>query len=294
MNTKPPEVYDYLDAVQYLNAHLSWRKSKAANFSVSQWAANVGCSKVTLRFLLRRKRSITKAVMEAFVRDLLLDPKGAEYFEIMIAYNQARTITERNALGARLVSIQKSRFTQSVVEPVTSVLHAIAPVIMTALTFSDVEKTAAGLAKLLDLDVIAVASSLANLADEGVIKKCDDGTYSFTDRTFTIPDSIKLKEFYEFWIERSKEALLLPTSVRKYQSLKFALTPEEYQEVVECCQDYAVSLLSRFQSDIIGGRNLYMFESSLFPISNLREPAYKPAVQTATTNLQLSLKVESV
>lgn len=265
---KKPSIYDYLDVTQYLVDYLTWKKTQQPGFSIAQWASEIGgISKVTLRFLLRKQRAISVATAKRLEQYMNLSGDEAVYFANLIEYSQAKNFTEKQAVGAVLIKLQRKQFQQATVSNQAAGRHHFTPVVLTLLTFKDIVKNAATLSRLLNLDEETTLKILSDLEADGLITRTAEGTYYFSETTFRIPANPNLKGFYEYWIDRAKEALAMPYEVRRYRSLKFALTPEEFNEVVEKMNEYSIVLLSQYQSSQLEGRRLYMYETAVFPIS---------------------------
>jgi len=267
-----PSIYDFLDVTQYLTSHFEWRKSVDSQFSIAKWAAELGFqSKVTLRFILKKQRSISSRMAAVLKANLKLSENEGLYFESLLAYTQAKTTTEKQALGVALMKLQRHQFHQTELPLDAVTRHVFSPIVLTLLTFNDFEKNKTNIAKLLMLEENQAEKILDDLEADGLITQNPDKTYQFTSATFRIPDSPSLKKFYEYWIDRSKAALELPMEVRRYRALKFALTEEEFKDVVEKMNEYSLLLLSKYQSSTLTGRKLYMYESAIFPISETLE-----------------------
>jgi len=262
-----PLIYDFLDAAQFLKSWADYKKTIDPKFSLSQWAKELGFeSSATIRFILQRRRNISARTSKVFMVNLALDEMESDYLHHLINYSQAQTITQRKAHGDYLIKIQRQRFQQTRIPAAAASRNVFGPIILTLLTFEDIEKTAANISKLTGLDEMQSTQILEDLAMDGLVKKEIDKTFSFASKCFTIPNDPGLKKYYEYWLERAKQALNLPQHTRKYRSLKFALSEQELNEVVETLNEQAISLLSRYHGNSFTGRKLYMFETALFPI----------------------------
>ncbi|MBO9665778.1 MAG: TIGR02147 family protein, partial [Bdellovibrio sp.] len=228
-------------------------------------------SPVTLRFILKKRRNISKTTVKVLISNLRLNDLEANYFENLVAYSQAKTSAEKQALGASLIKIQRQQFQQFMVPTKMMERNVFAPVILTLLTFDDFARTAKNISTLLGLEEATAEEILSSMAADGLITLLDDQTYHFAESTFKVAGGESLKDFYRYWIDRSKQALELPFEQRRYRALKFALTPEEFSEVIEKLNEYSLLLLSKYQSSALEGRRLYMYETAVFPVSKSLE-----------------------
>jgi uncharacterized protein (TIGR02147 family) len=280
-----PLLFDYLDVSQYLADYLRWKKSLNSGFSIAKWAAEMGFdNQVTLRFILKKRRSISATTTKALKTYLCHSSEEEKYFEALVAYSQAKTSTEKHALGAILIQLQRKQFKQTFLPPESAGRHLYTPLILTLLTFEDFKKTTENIACLLGLDFESTQEALNNLEHDGLVIKHPNSTYHFSEKTFRISGSSALKDFYRYWIDRAKSALDLPYEVRRYRALNFALTPEEFTEITEQLNDYSLVLLSKYQSSSLEGRRLYMYETAVFPTSQSLEVLKAPALQDSNNS----------
>lgn len=269
----PPLVFDFLDVVHFLESHFAWRKKKNASFTYSAWSEELGFNnKTLLRFILLRRRKISPRTCEAFKKNLGLANDEAKYFDLLICHGRAKTESERQAFSASLLRAQRDRYGQKEVAASLVAKHHFGPVILTLLTFQDARLRLKDLATLLDLEVGVVQEVVRELIESGVVSGDSGGVLSIDSRAIRIPDapmSDSLRNFYEYWIDRSKSAIELPYEERRFRNLKIALSREEYEMAVERINAFAMMILSQFHTDVLQDRRLYMFNTALFPVTEI-------------------------
>lgn len=266
-----PSVFDFLDASQFLRAHYEWRKKNESEFSLQKWSDELGLgSKITLRFILNRRRRISPKSSLVFRSNLKMNEAEAKCFELLIAYSQAKNTSQKDLFGTELLKIHRSRVPNTPVDAKIATQSIFGPAILTLLTFSDIEKTAENLARLINTEISIVENILEGFESQGIVTR-NQNMYAFEANILKVSDSQDLKSFYEYWIERSKRALDLPKNSRKYRALQFAINQEEYEKVLEKLDEYAIGLLSKFSQVEFKNRRLYMYETCLFPISESQE-----------------------
>lgn len=267
-NKTKPDVFDFLDAAQFLQSYFEWRKYLKNGFSIAEWCEELNFgSRVTLRFILKKMRRISSRSGEILKKNLFHTLAEAQCFDALVAYSQAKTSEERKAFGAALLNIHKQRIKFETVDAEVAGQNIFGPLVLTLMTFKDFKKNAKTLSYLLQVDIDLIENILSEFEKAKIISKNQDGHFEFAASLLKIPDNPGLKKFYEYWIDRSKKALSLPVETRKYRALNFALTQEEYQKILEKLDEYAMGLLNQFNNPNLENRTLYMFESSLFPIS---------------------------
>lgn len=274
MNKTRPKIFDFLDASQYLESYYNWRKILDPKFSYSTWALEMNfSSKIILRFIVQKRRNISENSLKLLVANLNFNQDERKYFELLVAYNQAKNSSEKNALGARVVTFQRSMYKQTPISP-ESAEDVYGPIVLTLLTFNDFKKDSNTLAELLGLSLGDMQRILETLLLKNQIMAQDDNSYSVNFESFKINadlGSLSLKRFHDYWLERSRQAINLPVDLRRFRSLKFALSESEFQEALEKINDFAIQLLSRYHTSELEGRRLYMLENALFPITQKKD-----------------------
>ncbi len=266
---KKLNIFDYLDIIQFLNDYLQGKKAEAGGYSIAKWAKEMRFdNQVTLRFILKKRRAISKSTALALAENLKLSGAETDYFHALIAHGQAKTAVEKQAVGSTLLKLQRGQFQQTAIPAEKAARDVLTPVLLTLLTFEDVPKNVSELARLLEVEPARIDRALQDLVADGVVERTDhQEEYKFGSKTFRVTGGENLKAFYRYWMDRSKDALEMPFEVRRYRALQFALTQEEFTEVTEKMNEYAMMLLTKYQSSELEGRRLYMYKSSVFPIS---------------------------
>lgn len=84
-----PEIFDYLDARQYLNDLYSYRKSMEPGFSFEAWAEELGFrSRSHLRMCLIGKRKISPLFIEKLTRTRSYSKKEQSFWEALVTLKQ--------------------------------------------------------------------------------------------------------------------------------------------------------------------------------------------------------------
>ncbi len=103
-----PNVFDYNDPVDFLNASFSAIQSKNPQFSLRAWARQLGLPHVTmLSMVLNRKRrllpNLSSKIGEHFVQKESFSENQARYFDMLVLFANART-TEEKAFYQKVLS----------------------------------------------------------------------------------------------------------------------------------------------------------------------------------------------
>jgi uncharacterized protein (TIGR02147 family) len=266
-----PSIFNFLDLVQFLQTHFKWRKNTEAQFSYSAWSNELGIgSKTILRFILQRKRRVSLKTAQVLKSNIRLTDQEAEYFDYLLSYSQPRSEAERIASGTKLINLQRASYKQVEFDAIQTTIDVLGPVVLTLLTFKDFVANDQNLADFLKVDKKRIQELMSQFIKSGLVKNNDDVYFLPTD-SFKIADNPQLdslKKFHAYWLEKGKEALQLDFQTRRFRSLKFALSEDEFHFAVERINDFAVSILSQFQNMNLSSRRLYMMENVLFPITD--------------------------
>ncbi len=95
---QPPSVYDYLDYRAFLRAWLSHRRAVDPGFSFATFARRAGLSRSALPNVLTQGRTPRPKTVDAFARAMDLDPHERNFFELLVALEQADGPTHRRAV----------------------------------------------------------------------------------------------------------------------------------------------------------------------------------------------------
>jgi uncharacterized protein (TIGR02147 family) len=266
---KKPSIFDFLDTILYLQSYFDWRKRLNTAFSYSLWCEelNLG-NKTTLRFLLQRKRRISAKVAKNLKVQLNLDRNEELYFDYLLLYSQPRIEAERVSAGAKLIEMQRSNFKSEEYTDAVVEVDLLGPLVLTLIMFKDFSATEDNIAKFFSLESVKVKSILDSYLKSGHLHY-RDGVYTISTECYKIndqPHSKALKSFHRFWLTKGQKSLDLDFKLRRVRSLNFALNQQEFETFVNQLNDFAISILSKFNHGNLSGRRLYMFQSVLFPV----------------------------
>lgn len=272
-SNEKPSIYNFLDIIHYLDGYFKWRKNHNGKFTYSEWCKelNLG-NKTTLRFILQRKRPISKATANAFKIQLGLELAEEYYFDYLLMYSQPKSEAERNAAGTKLIDIQRHFFKADEYDANILCKDALGPVILTLIMFKDFQATEKNIAKLLNVDLAKIKNILKSYLDAQIIQIDEFGVYLIQSNSIKVsdkPNAESLKNFHRYWLNKSQESLELDFKLRRFRALNFALTEDEFNDFVERINDFALSVLSKFNNPYITGRRMYMLETVLFPTTEV-------------------------
>lgn len=101
-------VFLYMDYRDFLKEWYAEAKKKHPSFSLRSFAKRAGFrSHNTLKLVMQGKRNLSTGSARQFVKGLKLERREGEYFETLVAYNQATDPEERQKFYERLLQQQE-------------------------------------------------------------------------------------------------------------------------------------------------------------------------------------------
>jgi uncharacterized protein (TIGR02147 family) len=282
-----PQVLGYLDFREYLNDFWEWRKASDKRFSQRMFARQLGLplsSSSLLPAILKGRRNLSPALRIKFAKALALNEKQSRYFDLLVQFNQAKDMAEKNHFFSQL-----SRFRQSRAHIIkddqldlfsrwhhTAVWHTLG---------MDHSQPHPGvLASRLFPPVTAgqVEEALALLMRLGLIRKMANG-YAPTEKHVFTPPDVKAKAACEHIRELTRMSMevmeQVPPENRQYNALMFSVSPEGFRTVKDRVRGFMEELRDIVDRDSEEDR-IYTLTLQLFPNSRLPEP--KPSAKPTT------------
>ncbi|HWA78597.1 MAG TPA: TIGR02147 family protein [Polyangiaceae bacterium] len=106
----PLAVYAYLDYRAFLRDHYAAKKESSRAFSYRSFSKRAGVSSPNyLKLVIDGKRSLSPKMAERFAYACALDPDATRYFVHLVAFNQAKTSSERAEYYDKLAGFQSYR-----------------------------------------------------------------------------------------------------------------------------------------------------------------------------------------
>ncbi len=98
----PPDVFGFLDYREYLRAYYEYAK-KHRGFSYRAFSARAKLQSPNyLKLVIDGERNLTPDMARRFAAACGLQDEAARYFQLLVGFNQARTVEERNRWYRRL------------------------------------------------------------------------------------------------------------------------------------------------------------------------------------------------
>lgn len=99
-----PLIYDYENYRVFLRDYFNYRKSVAPTFSYRKFAQRAGYSSCAfLKLVMDGKRSLTRDAVQRYIRALDLEGSEATFFRVLVRFNQAKSLEDRQQAASELV-----------------------------------------------------------------------------------------------------------------------------------------------------------------------------------------------
>lgn len=109
---KRPNLFDYLDYRTFLNDYFRWCKEDEPSFSLRTFMGKVShglSSSGILSAILKGKRKMSPALRIKFTKAMSLSEKETQYFGLLVQFNEAKSMDEKNHCFAQLSRFRSSK-----------------------------------------------------------------------------------------------------------------------------------------------------------------------------------------
>jgi uncharacterized protein (TIGR02147 family) len=109
------DIFSYLDFRLFLRDEYELRKKQQRGFSYRWFAKKAGLSSPNfLQLIIQGKRNLSSETAQRFAEALSLDSTEARFFGDLVGFNQASSVSEKNAHYERLSGYRKHRAVRAV------------------------------------------------------------------------------------------------------------------------------------------------------------------------------------
>jgi len=279
------DVFGYRDYRAFLRDHYAAKKEAGRGFSYRAFSRRAGLrSPNYLKLVIDGERNLTPAMAERFGKACGLTDDALGYFVDLVAFNQAKTSTERNTCYGRLTSFREYKKTHAL-ELAHAAYHSTwyMPAIRELATRSDFAADPEWIARTL-LPPITKAEAdkaLSTLLELGLLVRDDDGRVHQGDAVIsTGPETsgLHIGNYHRGMMERAAESIdLVPAADRDISSLTLCLGEDGIRSIKQRIQRFRRELLelSELEDD---PRRVVQINFQLFPLSR-EEPRNDEGVQ---------------
>jgi uncharacterized protein (TIGR02147 family) len=270
-------IFDYTDYRKYLDDFYKARKAADKKFTHRHIANEVGFKSTGFfTLILQNKSNISTKIISKFVKFLKLKKNEADYFEMLVLFNQARNHTEKKRYFEKMLAFKKSNITvvdSRQYEFYEKWYYTVVREILAFFPFKDNYKE---LARMVSppISVGEAKKAIEVLQRLGFIEKDGEGFYKRREAIITTgydAKSIAINQFVLDAMDMAKEAMdHFPRDKRSLSALTLSLPPEGYEIVEEKVKKFRRELLELAKTTP-KPRRVIQVNFQVFPLSQTYE-----------------------
>lgn len=270
-----PSVFDFTDYRQYLKSYYLYHKRENPAFSYRYFAQRARInSSGFFKNVVDGKRSLGRSLIVRFSEAMKLRKKESDYFEVMVYFNEAKTVEEKKVFFERMMSLRKLDAYQvqdSQFEFYSKWYYSAIRELISLIRFKN---DFAALAKLLDPPIRPdqAEKSIRVLEDLKFIAKDAKGIYRQAQNHITTgPEiaSLNVANYQLACMDLAKEAIDRHDSeVRDMSTLTLSLSREGFETFKEEIISFRKRLLG-LEKRFTGADRVYQLNTHFFPLSRI-------------------------
>lgn len=267
-------LYEYLDFKVYLKDFYTHKKKGNKNFSYRYIAGKVGFKSAgQFTQILKGQLNLSQKLLPKFINFLKLSKKEAEYFELLVNFNQAKNQVEKSRFYERLITFKEVKATILSPDQYKFYQKWYYAAVRDILSIHTFEGNFRKLANLVEpsISTAEAREAIELLQRLGIIKQNDDGSYIIKNRIISSPIgegfSTALANYATQMLDRAKYAVNdMPKEDRSVSWVGASLSKEAFEEVKEEITLFRNKILSIAEKDMDSER-VYHFNIQCFPLS---------------------------
>ncbi len=268
-------IYSYSDPVKFLTAEMKRLKIQDKNFSLREWARQLGYQNPSyLSDVLKGRRKLTLSFAVLLARSLGLSEQESRFFEVMTLVHRAKSAEEKRQLTKLLNSLRPKELRNST-DLTTEQFALIADWYNWALAEmprlksfnSEVDSIAKKFRGKVPKE--SIEESIEILVRNKILIRLEDGTLrrAGTGPDFLDPEITKLaaREYHKQMAQKAIESLESKKSEElDFQGSTFCIQKKDIAKLREIIREFHQKILELgVRKD---GDEVYQFHSQLFPL----------------------------
>jgi len=275
---KRPHLLQYLDYRTFLADYTQWRREFDPAFSQRTFAKEAGLpasSSSLLPAIIKGRRSLSQNLRVKFAKALDFPEREGQYFDLLVQFNQAKGMTEKNFFFSQLSKFRTSRahvLSENQFEFFSKWYYGA---IRNYFSMETRERNPVAIASRLFPDVTPgqVEDAIRLLLDLNLIKRTANG-YAVTEKHISTPKDVQARAAREHLLELTRMSMELlaktPADLRQYNALMFTVSADGFATVKERVRSFLEELREILDRDQNEDR-IYSLTLQLFPNSRLHE-----------------------
>jgi uncharacterized protein (TIGR02147 family) len=268
-------IFEYQNYRIYLRDYYNDQKATKRYFSYRYFSKKAGINaSAFLYYVIEGKRNLTKKSIDKISGAIGHNKQENEYFENLVFFNQAATISDKTMYYSRIVecrrpiditTIDKDRY-----EFYSKWYHSVVREVVTMFDFRD-DFGLLGARLAPPISAKEAQESVALLERLGFLERDDKGLYHQTDNVISVkPDAAEAFVIEKFQSEMLRMALAaydrVPRAGRMSASTTFSISKTTFELFKMKTREFRKELLEIARLDNEPDR-VYQFTFNLFPVS---------------------------
>lgn len=275
MKTNYANIFEYADFRKYLEDYQVNRYVVDKSFSRVGICKLLGLPNTRSYFTnVLQGKTVSKNFVDRFIQVLDLAKEEAQYFRVLVQFNQADNENEREHLFDQLIALNRTP-KKFIEEKAYSYYNDWVPSAVRAmLDIIDVKDDPAILSKKLvpSVPIKKLRESLKLLSELDLIAKDKNGYWKATDKSITAGAYVKnelIKQYQLQCFELGKSAVISPTGKPQNMStLTITMSDKMREKVFQKLQKFKSEVRSMVHKDAEPAAFLYQLNIQLFPQSD--------------------------
>ena len=274
MKTRKPVIYNYNNFRQYLADCQQARQDTEKRFTKSALSKLLGLPNTRSYFTdVLNGRKVSSVFTDRFVKIFELNKDEAQFFRILVLFNQAENPEERELYFDQLISL--NRTPKRVLDKNVSIYykHWHNSAVRALLHIYDFKDNYSDLARKLNppITVKQAKESIALLKKLNLIAQDPQGFYKPTDKSIVTPDYVKdefIKQYQLSCLDMAKKALIKNTSAPQLISTNMvSISNIAYTRIEKKIGKFRSEIRSLIHKDENPAEKVYHMNIILFPAS---------------------------
>jgi uncharacterized protein (TIGR02147 family) len=275
-----PDLFSYTDYRHYLADCYREYKNRNRVFTYQMFAEKAGFpNRGFIHNVITGQKNLSSSSAVKISQALELNAKEADYFENLVAFNQAKTLRERNYFFVKLNAIRGNRPGGALVRETRREQYDFYSAwyigaVRSLIDMHPFKDDFHRLARMLFPPIKPREAQRAVMVLEnlGMIRKKRDGYYTVSDKTITAGREIVqlgLQNFQLQTMELAKKAFQdLPKDKRHISGLTLGISGKTYEAICREIDEFRSKLLALAEADDEADA-VYQVNFHLFPIANV-------------------------
>jgi len=271
MKTKLPLIYEYNNFRKYLSDYQKTRQESDPAFSHAAFSKLLGLPNTRSYFSdVINGKKVTNSFIERFIKAIDLSKDEAQFYRVLVLFNQAGSPEERELYFDQLISLNKTPKRILDKHVYTYYKSWYNSVIRALLHIYDFKDDYQGLAKKVspEITVKQAKESIAILTKLKLIEKRSDGFFKPTEQSIATPDFVKdelIRQYQLSCLEIARLSLLKsPITPQAISTNVISVSKEGYKRIEKKLIKFRSEIRSIVHKDQKPAEQVYQLDMLLF------------------------------